>query len=63
MIKYIDCDGQEKIFFTKEEYEAAKQLIPFMAYRAACGMQYLIYYWQQKNGKSNENKENEEGKK
>ena len=54
MIKYIDCDGQEKIFFTKEEYEAAKQLIPFMAYRAACGMLYSIYYWQQKNKKGDE---------
>ena len=63
MIKYINCEGKEEVFFTKEEYEAAKQIIPFMAYRAAWGMLYSIYYWQQKNSKSNENKENEESKK
>ena len=63
MIKYINCEGKEEVFFTKEKYEAAKQLIPYMAYKSACGMLYISYYWQQKHGKSNENKEKEESKK
>jgi len=63
MIKYIDYDGKEKIFLTKEEFEALKQFIPFIAYNQVLGMLYTIYKWQQKNGKSNKNKENEESNK
>jgi len=54
MIKYIDCDGKEKIFFTKEEYEAAKQIIPYIAYETARYMLYFEYIWQQKNKKGDE---------
>jgi len=54
MIKYIDCDGKEKIFLTKEEYEKLEQFIPFIAYNQVLGMLYTIYKWQQKNKKGDE---------